>query len=210
MRGIVLHMSTGRINRTLRVGSGPERCNPGEALEASLAALAVDQSRFCALFGTYPRAWNISVAFASYLTNTIPFANQRAGNVARRVVDPVVSASLLTTCLHNGIEVWDARSRSLSDFLFGLFFHIPRIAAWQAYSTRGRSSDTWDFCSGPLQDWMDRHCASPFVVPRPTIVSPPLSDQSIRTVVAVRTLEPDDYALLNFSLDPLLRERRPA
>jgi len=59
---------------------------------------------------------------------------------------------------------------------------------WQAYVARHRTARHWDFCCGPLSDFISARQCAPLIVPRSDIIDPSLPDAAVRTVVAARTL----------------------
>lgn len=176
-------------------------------LKHSLDALACEGVKFDDLFHRLPRARDISLSLAAYLTNTIPFEVHHRQGTARRVKIPEVGESLLTKCLKHGHSVWNDHSKSLADYLHGVFFHLPKIANWQAYNKRGQRAEIWDFCDGPLLEWMIQYSNTPTIVFRDSIVKPPLFDASIRTLVATRMFTHADYASIDFDLTVL--DRKP-
>jgi hypothetical protein len=170
------------------------------SLEAALNGSSKRMAIARELFSTYPRSRLIALALCDYLTHAIPFGLPAEGRINRRHPANPAAASLLTRCIDNGLTQSSTTASPFSEFVTGACFHLPLLMKWQIYISRSRAARTWDFCSGPLSDWMSQYGDSPIVVPRPHFVEPQIPAAAVRCLVASRVLKHEDFELLGFDM----------
>jgi hypothetical protein len=181
------------------------KCSADDCLYEAVSALG-RAALASEVFHREPLAKQASLALSSYLTHCIPFAVPLAPRGPSRAIAPAAQASLLTHCVGEGLDAARTHRPALSSFLCGLFEHVPRVAWWQAYVARHRAARHWDFCCGPLSDFIvSRQCA-PLIVPRSDVIDPSLPDAAVRTIVAARTLSASHLEALGPSIRSVLGE----